>query len=644
MSKFIELYSGNRNRELYPLQSYFEVPFAAVLQNGTPPSSQDPVINGTILYTFTLYPNNFLYATGLIQPGSGVSAIKLDINQTPTYSLTPDFYKGFIFTDSTTQEIHIIRTYNPVTGFVTFEKPFTTITVGGQYVLSIGFPTDEYIYIPTVDDNGNPIDTEEQAYTGYYVVFETENPLWSNSDNSNIFYRRISYYDNLEQVAYFDKPLPFDLTGITTPLTFTLRKSLPSARWTLMSPTTYNYTPPTGADILRGPLVGPVIQLPPTAPDQDNIYKGQYVYFASNMPDFYSPPLPPPSVLSKPLSYVFYPIYGAYYIRAYNGQTKQLSVDKDIRNTPLPTFSALPYTSASFAMSTSYVSSVTYEGGTTYRAYLNPSYLVGTQYHHAFSPLLNYQVVHQAGRDYFCHLRVRKSPGIVEMAFVASGVIQYYSPQLTTDYQDITFCISPLKETPYAYGLTFWFVGTYNPADTVYIEWDLFEMTQKDTINITPFQKDNFSPLFYSGTMVGMNETVCYNVSLSSLVIPNLPLKTGSTIAFYPFLYVLLENVTAPSGASTNVIYSNNPNTARALFVAACFPTPDPSIQRYITLSSSTSHTIKFKPNDNLRFAIYLGDGTLLEPIVPDTLSPYEYIPRSQVLAVFSVTRLPQGK
>lgn len=630
MSNFIELYSGNRNRELYPLPSYFESPFAAVQQN-VPTNAQDPVIQGTIYYTFTLYPPTTIYAMGGMQPGSSATAIFLDPNQSPEYSKVPNFYKGFTLVDtgSPTQEAHIIRSYDPSSGLVTFEKPFTAVS-GGVYHLFIGFPTQDYIYIPTVDDNGNPIDPEEQAYTSYYVVFETPNPLYSNADNSNIFSRRISYYDTLEQIGYFDSPLPFSYDTVTEPQTFTLRKSLVLERWTLQSPSFFNYTPPTGENLLRGPLIGPVIQLPPSAPTQDNIWKGKYVYFASNAPDFYSPPLPPPSDLETPLPYVFYPIYGAYYIRAYNGQTKQLSVDKDIRNTPLPSYQLLSYSSASFD-AVSGISSIANVGGTTYRAVLTP---VGPGPTYESVMTLSLPQYYQVGRDYEWKWTLRTSATIVASSFAVNGVIDYYSPPLTTSYQQIVFTLSPTLA-----GVQITFTSTYNPADVVYVEWDEFQMIQVDTINITVFDRDNFSPLFYSGTMVGLNETVCYDVSLASLVIPNVPLRTGSSIAFYPFLYVLLENVTAPSGASSNIIYSNNPNTARALFVAACFPTPNPSIQRYITLSSSTSHTIKFKPNDNLRFAIYLGDGRLLENMVPDTLSPYAYMPRTQVLAVFSITR-----
>lgn len=629
MSKYIELSSANRNREQFPLVSYFEVPFAPTVQNGKPDDALDPVVNGTIYYSFTLYPPNIILASGMIQPGSGPSAIRLDPNGDPTPSQVPNFYKGYTFTDTGTGESRIVRSYRPSTGYVTFEKPFSSISAGA-YNMFIGFATANSIFIPTVDDYGNPIDTNELAYNGYYVVFESPLPEYSNADNSNIFYRQISYYDNVAQIAYFDKPLPFNYKNVLDPQRFTLRKTLPLERWTIQGKTYFNYTL---TNPVAGPLLGTVIQLPPTAPSEDNYFKGKYVYFYSNTPEFFSPPLPAPWDLVKPILYVFYPIYGAYYIRAYNGTTKQLSVRNDINNIPPPTNQTLDYNTSSFVPLTN-VSSIA-NLGMSYQAFFTPS---GGGPTYQSSLALN-DTLYEIGKTYQITWSVRKSPNMVSTSFTVPSFIDYTSPTLTDDYQTLVWnYVGQVQD------LNFIFTSTYNPVDAVYVEWNYFEMRVVDTINITAFSNDNFSPMFYSGTMVSVNEAVCYDISLASLSLPNLPLRTGSTIAFYPFIYVLLENVTAPSTAATNVIYSNNPNTSRALFIAPCFPTADPSVQDYISLSSSTYHTIKFKPNDNLRFAVYLADGRLFDPLVPDILSPYDTRPRNQVTAVFSIYRNSQGR
>lgn len=633
MSQFIELNSANRNREQYPLVSYFEVPFAPTQQNQSPLQALDPVIHGTIYYTFTLYPPDTILAQGKMQPGSSTTGIILDPMQQPEYSLVPNFYVGYTLVDTVTNQSRIVRTYDPSSGFVTFDKPFASVS-GGLYQLFIGFATSTYIFIPSVDDLGNPINTDEQAYNGYYVVFETPLPYYSNNDNSNIFYRQISYYDRLYQIAYFDTPLPFDYSTVLTAQKFTLRQSVPLSRWTLQSESFVNTTPPAPDNVEIGPLVGPVIQLPPSAPSDDNVFKGKFVYFSNNAPDYFSPPLPPPADLTKPIPFVFYPIYGAYYIRAYNGKTKQLSVANDINNIPLPTYQTLSYSASSFVSSIG-VSNIT-QSGSTWRANFIP---LGPATMHTSTLLLDSRK-YQRGRTYQIFWRIRKSPLIVSSTFIVPSVIDYFSnPPLSDNFQLYEFTFIPGNED-----ISFIFTSEYNAANPVYVEWDYFEMKQVDIINITTFSNDNFCPLFYSGTMVDVNEAVCYDVSLAALTLPNLPLRTGTSIAFYPFLYVLLENVTSPSSASTNVIYSNNPNTARALFIAPCFPTPDPAFQDYISLSSSTFHTIKFKPNDNLRFAVYLADGTLFQPLVPDIVSPYDTRPRFQITAIFSITRSSMGK
>jgi hypothetical protein len=51
--------------------------------------------------------------------------------------------------------------------------------------------------------------------------------------------------------------------------------------------------------------------------------------------------------------------------------------------------------------------------------------------------------------------------------------------------------------------------------------------------------------------------------------------------------------------------------------------------------------TIKFKPNDCLRFSVFLPDGTLFQPVQPDTLSPYPPNYLLQIDAMFSINRLP---
>jgi hypothetical protein len=60
----------------------------------------------------------------------------------------------------------------------------------------------------------------------------------------------------------------------------------------------------------------------------------------------------------------------------------------------------------------------------------------------------------------------------------------------------------------------------------------------------------------------------------------------------------------------------------------------------YSDQQSFVRQIVKFKPNDNLRFSVYLPDGTPFQTLLPDTLSPYPPYPSLQVHAVFSLQRL----
>jgi hypothetical protein len=633
---FIELYSVNRNRQLYPLASNYEVPFAPTTHTShcsTTPDAVDPVLKGVIEYKFFLFPSIFPEASGKVMPGSRPSAINLDNQLGFFQNVQTDYYIGYTLMIGETGEKRTVTRYNPSTATVTLNKPLSSDPNGQTYGLYLDLPNQTSMFLPSFDINGNAVNRSDQAYTGYYVVFESRNSRYSNSANSNIFSRRISYYDNTRQLIYFAEPLPFTYEGEYIGQLFTIRPSLPLWRWTLDAPTT---------------IVGntAVLQLPPTAPDSDYAFRGMWVYNASNKAVSYSPPLPTPHyillsgmLVSPAIPNIFYPIYGAYRIRSYNGQTKQLTVEFDINNTPPPKYTLL---------NELYLRS---EGGFTvepvgngFRAYFN--YAGYPSPGPFFDDLIvssdgppNYWKI---GRTYRINLRVRKSSNVeVPNFFVIYNFLNfaYYNEvPLSDEYQMFSFEYIPTWND-----LKFTFQWNYvDASDTeVYIEYD-FWVEEVDVVNIVPFDRDNYSPLFYSGTMVSTQQAVCYDLSLVSLSLPNVQLATGSTISFYPFLYVLIENVTSATSAAPSLVYSNNPNTARAVFLVTCYPVSNPSVQRFVALGSSVSHTIKFKPNDNLRISVFFADGKLFQPMVPPVLSPYPASYLEQIYAVFAINRRVQ--
>lgn len=158
---------------------------------------------------------------------------------------------------------------------------------------------------------------------------------------------------------------------------------------------------------------------------------------------------------------------------------------------------------------------------------------------------------------------------------------------------------------------------------------------------VLQFTRDNAVPFCYSGSLVSQQEMVCYEIELLNLVLPNITLRSGGRTAFYPYVYVELQNVSSASAGTKCVMYSNNPNSHRMLFRAAIDDIPNPDISPFIKIDGDGMvQTIKFKPNDNLKFGVYLPNGELLQTVESDYSSPIEPNPLVQISAIFSIKRL----
>jgi len=161
-------------------------------------------------------------------------------------------------------------------------------------------------------------------------------------------------------------------------------------------------------------------------------------------------------------------------------------------------------------------------------------------------------------------------------------------------------------------------------------------------LRILRFDDDTSVAMNYTGSWVSQNQMVCYQIELVSLILPNLPLSNfrGGLIAFYPYVYVELTNATAPSGGTPGILYSNNPNAKRALFKCAITNTPTPDISKFIKISGNGAvQTVKFKPNDALKFRVFLSDGSLFRTRQQDAAPPSFPVPAVQVSAQFAIKR-----
>lgn len=161
-------------------------------------------------------------------------------------------------------------------------------------------------------------------------------------------------------------------------------------------------------------------------------------------------------------------------------------------------------------------------------------------------------------------------------------------------------------------------------------------------LEILDFSYDNLSPFVYNGSLVSQQECVCYEIKLTNLILPNQLLDNayGTRIAYYPYVYVELSN-TNNASAGNNIIYSNNPNSTKMLFRAAVTDVNQPLNTAFINLDSNTmTNTIKFKPNDSMKFSVKLSDGSVFKTIFSEKYSPSIPNPLIQISACFSIKRL----
>jgi hypothetical protein len=162
-------------------------------------------------------------------------------------------------------------------------------------------------------------------------------------------------------------------------------------------------------------------------------------------------------------------------------------------------------------------------------------------------------------------------------------------------------------------------------------------------IEILTFSYDNFNPFTYTGSLVSQQEMVCYEIELLNVVLPNQVLLAGrgGRIAFYPYVYIELSNVSAAGSGLRNVIYSNNPNSSTVTFRAPIDDIQNPLTSTFIKIDGNGMvQTIKFKPNDNLFFKVTLSTGEIYNTINQETVNPFRPNELAQISALFSLRRL----
>jgi len=158
---------------------------------------------------------------------------------------------------------------------------------------------------------------------------------------------------------------------------------------------------------------------------------------------------------------------------------------------------------------------------------------------------------------------------------------------------------------------------------------------------ILPFCYDNHNPLVYTGSM--QQESVCYQIELLDLILPNKILNSGNggRIAFYPYVYVELSNISGSSSGTKHAIYSNNPNSTRMVFRVPIYDVQNPLNSSFVKLDGDGMvQTLKFKTNDNIFFSVRLSNGELFKTVDEELYNPFPPNPEIQISAIFSFKRL----
>ena len=155
---------------------------------------------------------------------------------------------------------------------------------------------------------------------------------------------------------------------------------------------------------------------------------------------------------------------------------------------------------------------------------------------------------------------------------------------------------------------------------------------------ILQYSRDNVAPFTFGGSIAAQNKTIAQEVSLSSLTLPNTVLNNGGRIAFYPYIYVVLQNISSSSSANRYIIYSNNPNTSQAIFKIPITDMNQPLISPFVRMNGNGMvQTIQFKQNDDMFVSVLLPNGELLTTSQLDTSNGQAPNPLLQLSFCFSM-------
>jgi hypothetical protein len=618
--RYIEIYSAHRDRKLYPHPSQFVIPLEQTGLRNTSSTALDPVLDAFPSYIFRLNTastyvtepfssiRNFPSVPSALanQPFFGIGSTKDAPVLANTSSFDNNFYNGYklVFINPSTgiPEARLIEIYVGSTQSCVLDSPFSEDPTPGVSTYILIDPSVPFVNIinglnstfsgtaaiPIVDFTGATISNSALNFAlngfpaGYFKGFYLQ--VVDNTTNNVLQERIITDFEQTAVGSFtyqlnLDAPITLDWTDIIVNNPGNYKFNILAAQVNLEGITISKSNPPFSFIHLQP---NDVFNFSNPA-SYDQFYTGDYVF----------------NELTNEGRKITY----------YNSILKLATLDDGF--TYSSSFNPTNATQPQAALAPTYYSNANF----SIRKAL--PYLVST--FTTSSPIGTNKVF----------LNPSTSPNVND---IWNGKYLYIRPY------SYSYLNAPSSNNVYKINK---YVGTAVPPYVIVDKALALDAIIGNSYEILNFSYDNFSPLCYTGSTVSQNELVCYEIELISLVLPNQTLKTGSRIAFYPFVYVEFGTYNSAMNHTRCSIYSNNPSSNKALFICPTSDVSNPFISQFVKLDGSGEvQTVKFKPNDNLVFSVFLPNGELFEPVFDDSESPLPPNVLLQIQATFSIKRL----
>jgi hypothetical protein len=183
-------------------------------------------------------------------------------------------------------------------------------------------------------------------------------------------------------------------------------------------------------------------------------------------------------------------------------------------------------------------------------------------------------------------------------------------------------------------------ISFYNPFTQILtLENDIPIVAGIFNYEIEKFSYDNVRALQYTiNPFLQQTVDVLYDISVVSLIIPNLPLfssnginvlttpqaqpfETFPRVSTLPYVIVTLKNMANTTNASPDC--SNNPNEYSATFRVAVVDNNPILSAPFSRLQGNETKTMRFSPTDNIRFTVTDPEGNVLVYANPTTLKDF---------------------